>query len=634
MVWVGAVHATTYYAGAVTDCGTTYVCGNDALDGASTTTPKTLKTLLSTVAAGDTVILMCGTYYDSTATSAGQAFNPGASGTDGNPITFQSYIPLCAHFTLYQDNPLVRSWHTASRNYLVFDGIYVRGQLRLEGCTGCVVKNSEFMLGAWDGSSILTGLELVGSVSNTIKDNYCHDMTPPAGSYGAGYEILGFHNRSCIMNFTGGNNNIIEHNYIDGGGARYKDFTESARASSSWAGIGEKGGGLYNNTYRRNIIVGTNYCFQGMGATSWVSKAASHSHDQVIYENVCHDTQYGAIQFDHNTYGYQVYNNTFYNMARVSSTQNLGGMYFGNIDSASVGSSGDNLFHVFYNNIYHTFSYVYRKDPSFNATYSSCRVTNLLAPYPTLTASASGGSLATGTYWVRISTETDGTETGTGIGRSVDVTGPTGSITVDFDRTANVTGGPDNYRIYWGTTDMGQNTYISVAATGAAGSAQTATVTGSGGTTQAYLKNLVNQWQWPANFTTSDYNVFYSISTSIDRYNSGSSTHAATLATWKTYTQTIGNAGTCIAYDQNSISSDPLMDATHWDFRLPPTSPARSAGQGGVHIGAYPADVVSGGYGDIGPRNGLWVFPKLVAATTARSATTATATITPSTARY
>ena len=28
---------------------------------------------------------------------------------------------------------------------------------------------------------------------------------------------------------------------------------------------------------------------------------------------------------------------------------------------------------------------------------------------------------------------------------------------------------------------------------------------------------------------------------------------------------------------------------------------------GGVHIGAYPTDVVSGGYGSTGPRNGYWV---------------------------
>lgn len=595
--------ATTYYAGAVSDCGGTYACGNDSNDGLSTSTPKTLKTLVGTVVAGDTIQLLCGTYTDSTATVGSTVFDFTNSGTDGSPITAKSYAPLCARIALYQDNELLKSWAIENRNYITFDGLDIDGRLSITTCTGCVVKNSRLRTGAWDGSSIITALAVSTCTTCFIQDNFCGRLIPRTNSI---YDIAGSHNNSCMMLFINTTNTIVEHNYIEGEGPMYTDSTTggTVRGAISWAGVGEKGGGMVGNIYRRNIITGTNYCFQGMASTN----GAVRSGGQDIYENLCTKTVFGGVEFDHQTYDYNVYNNTFSDIGTLNNATYRGGVRFGSSQSASLGS-GDNLDHIFTNNIWDTTDYIYRIEPSFLPTYSACRVTNLLAPWPTLTASGSGGSLATGTYWVRISTVTDGVETGTGVARSVAVTGPNGSITVDFDRTATVTGGPDSYRVYYGTTDYSQNTYISVTATGSAGDAQTGTITGSGGTTLAYTKSLVNQWQWIASLASSNYNAYNNIdvggTAAFARYQSGSTSYATTLAAWQSATPNIGNAGTCIAgYDLNSISADPLFTD---GYKLSLSSTLRGAGQSGVHIGAYPADVVSGGYGMIGPRNGYWV---------------------------
>lgn len=602
--WIVSANATTYYAGAVTDCGGTYACGNDANDGLSTSTPKTLKTLVGTVTAGDTIQLLCGTYYDPPAGVGLPTYNFTNSGTNGNPITVKSYVPLCARIAIYQDSALGRSWYIENVDYITFDGLDIDGQLRVASCTGCIVKNTRARTGAWDGTSIITAIITVDCDTCVVQDNYCGKLSPRTYTSS---DIAGTHNNACLLVFGGTTNSIFEHNYIEGEGSTYTDASTGGtiRGAISWAGVGEKGGNITNNTYRRNIITGTNYCFMGMGSTTGTLRSGG----QDVYENLCYKTVFGGVDFDHQTYDFNFYNNTFVDIGTISNASYRGGVRLGSNNSAALGS-GDNRDHIFHNNIWDNVDYIYRTEPSFLPTYVSCRATNLIAPWPTLTASSSGGSLATGTYWVRISTVTDGVETGTGISKSVAVTGPNGSITVDFDRTATVTGGPDSYRIYYGTTDYSQNTYISVTATGAAGDAQTGTITGSGGTTLAYTKSSVNQWQWPGFLAASDYNAYNNIdvggTAAFARYQSGSTSYANTLAAWQSATPNIGNAGTCIAgYDLNSISADPLFTD---GYRLSPASTLRGAGQGGVHIGAYPTDVVSGGYGSIGPRNGYWML--------------------------
>ena len=53
-----------------------------------------------------------------------------------------------------------------------------------------------------------------------------------------------------------------------------------------------------------------------------------------------------------------------------------------------------------------------------------------------------------------------------------------------------------------------------------------------------------------------------------------------------------------------------------------------------ILLAAASGGVVSGGYGDIGPRNGYWVILRPVSATTAITTTTAATTITAITPRY
>lgn len=76
---------------------------------------------------------------------------------------------------------------------------------------------------------------------------------------------------------------------------------------------------------------------------------------------------------------------------------------------------------------------------------------------PTLTASTTGGSLATGTYYYRVvGVDKEGGLTLPGPEASVAVTGPTGSVTVAYTNTP----GAVSYRVYRGTAAGGQNTWF------------------------------------------------------------------------------------------------------------------------------------------------------------------------------
>jgi hypothetical protein len=119
--------------------------------------------------------------------------------------------------------------------------------------------------------------------------------------------------------------------------------------------------------------------------------------------------------------------------------------------------------------------------------------------------SASGGSLATGTYYYKV-TAIDGAGNETNIASSTEVsaavTGPSGSVTISW---TGITGALNGYRVYRGTTPGGENTYFSVAYgtnsyidTGTAGTAGSGVSTnnasvvyinGSGGTANSYFND-------------------------------------------------------------------------------------------------------------------------------------------------
>lgn len=109
-----------------------------------------------------------------------------------------------------------------------------------------------------------------------------------------------------------------------------------------------------------------------------------------------------------------------------------------NIQEGGVGTSADNLGNAF------TLQY------TGNATSAALTITNSLsAPAaPTLGASTTGGSLATGTVYVKITALNASGETAASAEASVAVTGPTGSVTVSWTAIP----GASKYNVYASNT--------------------------------------------------------------------------------------------------------------------------------------------------------------------------------------
>jgi hypothetical protein len=112
-----------------------------------------------------------------------------------------------------------------------------------------------------------------------------------------------------------------------------------------------------------------------------------------------------------------------------------------------------------------------------------CNVTSLTAP-PTLTlgaVSASGGSLAAGTYYFKVTAVSSAGETLASNEVTATTTGTTSSIPLSW---TNVTGAA-SYRVYYGTAAGGENSLV----TGVTG-ATSYTVTSFSGATTQYLPTV------------------------------------------------------------------------------------------------------------------------------------------------
>jgi hypothetical protein len=111
---------------------------------------------------------------------------------------------------------------------------------------------------------------------------------------------------------------------------------------------------------------------------------------------------------------------------------------------------------------------------------------------PGLVASGSGGSLASNTYYYKITVlDSSGGETSGGTEASVAVTGPTGKVTLTWTGVA----GASTYRIYRGTSAGNENTYYSTPAVASPSYVDTG-ATGTSGSppsvTTAYLSKCGN----------------------------------------------------------------------------------------------------------------------------------------------
>ncbi|GEM_PF-6663697 len=112
---------------------------------------------------------------------------------------------------------------------------------------------------------------------------------------------------------------------------------------------------------------------------------------------------------------------------------------------------------------------------------------------PNLVASSSGGSLATGTYYYKI-TALDGVgETAGGTEASAAVTGPNGSVAISWTAVPGAT----SYRIYRGTSAGGENVYYTTTGTSFTDTGAAGTSGSPPATTSAYINRLAaagNSW--------------------------------------------------------------------------------------------------------------------------------------------
>jgi hypothetical protein len=177
--------------------------------------PGGFKAALAHVTAGDTILLMDGTYQDTSAGST-SAFNPSNSGTSsGGPITIKAVNTLSA--VINGNSDIVPAIGINGKDYVVIDGLRVTGGIQLYNSDYSVVKNCEVSRGylQWgaDEDDLYFGILLQFSNHSLVQNNYVHDLSVDGDND---------HNGGCIMILAGSgtaDQNIIEYNTVDGGGS-------------------------------------------------------------------------------------------------------------------------------------------------------------------------------------------------------------------------------------------------------------------------------------------------------------------------------------------------------------------------------------------------------------------------------
>ncbi len=271
---------------------------NDSNAGTSESLPwLTLGKAVTTVTAGDTVIVKTGTYTDTTASSSSmRSFNLSNSGSNGSPITFRSKPALAAKIGRHTtDGP---AWGIENYSYIVIDGFRVFGAIGFNGGSNNTIKNCEVTGGSlmWGSNSLHWGIYLQGSTDNLVQNNYVHSFDEIGQ-----LATSGLHNDGGIMingSATGAaTDNIIEYNTVDDDGTNYM-----------YNCYGTKGGNQDRTIWRYNFGTGCYTGFIGMGSTDGDTDA----NELVWHHNIIVNANYFAELYKLSI-DFQVYNNTAYN---------------------------------------------------------------------------------------------------------------------------------------------------------------------------------------------------------------------------------------------------------------------------------------------------------------------------------
>lgn len=274
----GAAHAANLYV--------SQSQGSDANPGSEAKPWKTLSKAASAAVAGDSVLVLPGTYSDP-ASDPFRAFNPANSGKAGAPIVFKSQRLHEAILT--NPNKNHPAFGVNTRSYIVIDGFKVLGGIGFrDRADNGVIRNCDVSRGfIQEGDvSLDWGIYLGGASRTLVENNYIH---APAG-YGNKT-----HNGAAIMVIgvpAPCDNNLIRNNEADGGNLWYNAF-------------GQKAGLISNNVWIHNVARNAVCGFMGMGSTD----NTKYSTSNLFQENLILDCKY-AFELDHHSTKFRIQGNT------------------------------------------------------------------------------------------------------------------------------------------------------------------------------------------------------------------------------------------------------------------------------------------------------------------------------------
>lgn len=264
--------------------------GNDGSLGTQTLPWKSLSKAAASAKAGDSVLVMPGTYVDPAADPF-HAFNPASSGAPGAPIVFKSYQRHAA--ILASANKNFPAMGVNARKYIVIDGFRVQGGIGLrESSDNGVIRNCDVTGGFIQSGdvSLHWGIYLSGVAQSVVEHNYIHAPNPIGNKThnGAGVMVIG------VPAVCDGN--LIQNNEADGGGGVW------------YNAFGQKAGLISNNTWKRNVARNATAGFMGMGSTDNTKFAVANRFQENLIVN-CKS----AFELDHYCTGFLIHGNTAFN---------------------------------------------------------------------------------------------------------------------------------------------------------------------------------------------------------------------------------------------------------------------------------------------------------------------------------
>ena len=321
MLCVSSAQAATYYV------DQTHPGANDANSGTQTLPWKTIQKAADTLAAGDTALVMSGTYPERITIPAPK------SGTAGSPITFKA----------------------SPRRSVVMQGFHVTANyIRIEGFD---ISTS---MGGWNGG----GVWIAGN-NLEILDNYFHDIPGPAVSFswsfswaggapGLWHDIYIARNRiyRCNMGLSiRGRNIVAEDNeierliYTSGDADNFRFFGENITIRRSYmhgtqqSEIGPShtdGFQTFDNNgeFAQHVLIENNI-LTGFYHQGFMGEAAFHgnSFDITFRNNIFEGSQSWGLAISDRLRDVKAYNNVFANITNhgVGLTNGAQGEVYNNI---------------------------------------------------------------------------------------------------------------------------------------------------------------------------------------------------------------------------------------------------------------------------------------------------------------